>query len=1528
MKKKYIIFIAFIFGIFIQIKSQNLIDYKSISFTWKNCFIAKQYGIYDYHDGFHPCDNFNSSDNEQSVAFLIDGKKSNDPYPQFRGAISGVSFSDSLGSGSELYLDFGRTIALSQIEFWNVEETNKSNIQFDLYTSYSNNGPWIKVERNVFNTTPMANTSSKSIIKSLRLSQFYKIKIITPTNNSFQKCTSVGKSQSYGFNLANGNIRIGEIGFYENPLLTSSSNIITNNNCISITSNAVGETYLWSTGETTQSIQVCNAGTYTCQVTNTSFTGNQDHVASITIDKIETQDNLPSPNGEVYSIFKNGNTVYYGGDFNAIGAISGSGAGIDNQTGLSNNSIPRINGIVKSVISDGNGGWFIGGKFSKVGNEIINNFAHITSSNTVDLSFKPEPNDTVFSLIMNGNSLYAAGAFTTIKGIANNYIAKIDKVTGAAILWNAQSNGIIRSLTLALDQLIVGGDFTTIGGQSRNYLASLDTNYVQASTWNPNPNNKIYKVYAVNSKLYVGGDFTVISGVNKSKGAGFTLPSFSIDGYDFGADGRIHDLFLYNNTLYAAGQFTKIGGSISLRYLAALNPLNAIAKSFNAHVTGGVVNSINVSNNNLIIGGNFSILGLSNRSCLAQVDLITGVANSWNPNIIGEKTISPSVYALGVFGNTIYAGGTFYSVGAVYRNNAAAIDATTGQILPWDPNTNGIVRAIAADNNNVYLGGDFTTVNGTVTKNRIAQVNATTGVATAWNPGSDNSVNALLLQGTSLYVGGNFATIGGASRAKVAVLSTTSGSASAFNPTTNGNVNALAISGDTLYIGGDFTTIGGQTRNRLASCQISTSTLLGFNPNVNATVSALAVNKSKLYVGGAFSLIGSTLRYNFAEIDVTTGNATSLNTNVINGSSVNALAIQDSSVYSGGGYQYYNSGQPISNLATVKTLSGLLGYWQPQPDDIIRAICLSSNKVYVGGRFKQINSRYQPYFASLDIYNSGNPPTITSVPTTSGCIGAALTVNGTGFVNVTDVQIGTTSVPFVVNSTTSLSITSSTALTGKVRVINVIGSPVSPETVTINALTNASITVTGTNTVCEGNTVTLNANPGSSLTYKWFENTVEIQGATSSSYSASASGDYTVQVTNLNNCSAMSSVQTVTVNPKPQVSVSADGPTTMCQGTKLNLTVNTNSQSALFAWKKDGQYLTGTVDVTAQTYQVSSIVGGNFTVEVSAIGCTTESAVTSVTVNSLPNAVITNTGLSTFCQGLSTNLSANTGAGLSYNWYQDGQLLSGSTNNQIANKTGNYICKVTNANNCSQFSNGIDIVVNNLPVSNITTNGNTTFCQGGNVTLSASSSNSYLWSTGATTSSISVAVSGNYTVKVSDANGCQNTSTATLVTVNTLPSVSITANGNTTFCQGNNVTLTSTTGSSFLWSSGETTQVIIVSNSGNYSVKLTDANGCKNTSTITTVKVNSLPNASITSNGKVNYCQGETISVSLVSSNGSSYLWSNGGATSSITPTTAGNYTVQVTDANGCKNTSSATVVSVNTLPVATITASGSTTFC
>ena len=164
-----------------------------------------------------------------------------------------------------------------------------------------------------------------------------------------------------------------------------------------------------------------------------------------------------------------------------------------------------------------------------------------------------------------------------------------------------------------------------------------------------------------------------------------------------------------------------------------------------------------------------------------------------------------------------------------------------------------------------------------------------------------------------------------------------------------------------------------------------------------------------------------------------------------------------------------------------------------------------------------------------------------------------------------------------------------------------------------------------------------------------------------------------------------------------------------------------------------------------------------------------------------------------------------------------------------------------------------DLTINTLPSVTVSVSAGT-ICVGESTTITASGASTYSWSNGETGSSITVSPTTTtlFTATGTDSNGCTS-SGSTTITVNALPTVEIT--GTLTYCAGGSTTLTATAGlSSYLWSTGATTQAITVSTAGSYTVTGTDSNGCSATSTASTVTELPLDSATVTYSASA-YCQ-------------------------------------------------------------------------
>lgn len=468
---------------------------------------------------------------------------------------------------------------------------------------------------------------------------------------------------------------------------------------------------------------------------------------------------------------------------------------------------------------------------------------------------------------------------------------------------------------------------------------------------------------------------------------------------------------------------------------------------------------------------------------------------------------------------------------------------------------------------------------------------------------------------------------------------------------------------------------------------------------------------------------------------------------------------------------------------------------------------------------------------------------------------------------------------FAGSHTVSLVLTNSSGCTDSIaHTVNVFPLP------TANAGTDTAI--------CSGHSVTLTATGGNA--YSWTPGGAITAAMT---VTPAATQTYTVLVTDANDCNARDSV-TVAVNPNPVANAGNDF--SICLGNSATLNA---SGGGSYSWNPGG--------ATTQQINVSPVISMNYIVTVTNnFGCTsTDNAL--VTVNPLP---VANAGVDqSICIGNSALLSAS-GAS-NYLWNPGGATTQQISISPVSSTT--YAVTVTDNNGCHS-DDQVNVTVNPLPAANA--GPDQAICLGHSATLAASGGVSYLWNpNGSTTQQISVnpIVNTNFTVTVTDNNGCQATDQVT-VTVNPLPIAD--AGLDQVICSGNIATLSATGGGNYLWNpGGATTQQINVSpaTTTNYSVTVTNNNGCQ-LSDSALVTVNALPVANAGTDQSI--CFGNN--VTLNATGGGNYLWQpTGDSTSSITitPSSTTTFLLTVTNAAGCHDTDHVTVT-VNPLPVASFT--------
>jgi protocatechuate 3,4-dioxygenase beta subunit/predicted transcriptional regulator len=417
--------------------------------------------------------------------------------------------------------------------------------------------------------------------------------------------------------------------------------------------------------------------------------------------------------------------------------------------------------------------------------------------------------------------------------------------------------------------------------------------------------------------------------------------------------------------------------------------------------------------------------------------------------------------------------------------------------------------------------------------------------------------------------------------------------------------------------------------------------------------------------------------------------------------------------------------------------------------------------------------------------------------------------------------------------------------------------------------------------ICSGTSTTLTATGGG--TYLWST------GATTQSITVTplVNTAYTVVVTNSNNCVDSDDVFVI-VKDLPNPNAGPDK--TICKGASVTLTA---TGGGTYLWSTGATTAAITVSPTVTTTYTVAVTNSN--------GCSKSDEVV-VTVNDLPNA---NAGPDkTICNGASVTLTA-TGGG-TYLW------STGATTAAITvspTTTTTYTVTVTNSNGCIKSDDAV-VTVNNLPNTNAGLD--KTICKGASVTLTAFGGGTYLWSTGATSASITVSPTATtiYTVTVTDGNGCSKSDDA-VVTVNDLPNAN--AGPDKSICNGGSTTLTATGGGTYLWSTGATTATIAVNPTATttYTVTVTNSNGCIKSDDVV-VTVNPLP--TVEAGSDVIICEGSSTTLTAVASNGTgpfTYSWDNGlgvGAVKTVSPVVTTTYIVTVTDAKGCSAEDQVTV--------------------
>lgn len=488
----------------------------------------------------------------------------------------------------------------------------------------------------------------------------------------------------------------------------------------------------------------------------------------------------------------------------------------------------------------------------------------------------------------------------------------------------------------------------------------------------------------------------------------------------------------------------------------------------------------------------------------------------------------------------------------------------------------------------------------------------------------------------------------------------------------------------------------------------------------------------------------------------------------------------------------------------------------------------------------------------------------------------------------------------------------------------------------------ASISSAGGLQACEGDSIQLIGNAGGGQG-QWLFNNQVIVGAIDSVYWAKWSGVYRFLVSNSLGCTDTSGVLSLSFQPKVQPPIQIIGTDTLCPGENKQLR---SSGMLTYQWLLNGLPIAGANDSVLQT----SMPGVYRVIGEGAMGCSDTSAALSLFQGIAPNPVLQLAGASTICPGGQTTIQLQLNNSTLLGWYRNDTLISGHfAHNLQVQQSGFYYVIAQSTTHCIDTSNRISIQISAAPAVSIQPANAPTFCAGDSLLLRANGPAGlvYQWMrngnalTGATTDSLYAPLAGNYSVVVTDTNGCSFVFGPLTVSQFSPTPVTITAQGPTAFCEGDTLLLQASSGPSFRYQwfnnqtllSNDTLSFLRVTQSGTYAVRVSNQNGCYSQSTALAVVVHPKPNSGIQPTGTQFICSSDSMTL-VGPASMQSYQWlRNGlpiiGATSPVYNTNvAGSYRLMATNNFGCVDTSLATLIQIRPVPVVTISSLIPNTLC
>jgi hypothetical protein len=640
----------------------------------------------------------------------------------------------------------------------------------------------------------------------------------------------------------------------------------------------------------------------------------------------------------------------------------------------------------------------------------------------------------VFAATTRGNTLYIGGSFTRLGAptgslLATNAAGTAQPATLPRVYGESSQGAKTQVHTVIEDGSggwYVGGSFTRIGNFHREGLAHILANGSVDPAFNAATVNSFgikqfegaRAMLLTGGRLYVASEYGSVVALDPKTGQAVISPVI--------VNGSVATMVVHENELLLGGYFLQVAGharaglaALSLSDLSLL-PLDGHAEGANGDTPE--VDSLAVSGNTVYVGGQFSHIGSQERHSLAQLNLSTGDATSWNPFSFQNNNSSQIVSSVAIQSTTVYIGGSFVDTELGPIKMLAAFSSETAQLdtsfTPEPVATQlGLVGpegvTIVPSSAGLYVTGPFSSVGGQ-TRGNAALLNPSTGAALSWNPDPSEPPSAIIPTTSGAIIAGRFSFVDGVARNGLAAIDLTTGEATSFAPQLCSecsgtfvapppDVSSLAVDGNTIYFTGYFSKVDGEARPNTAAVNLETESITSWQPTFNVSgIQLVGIYSSggELFVSGDFTSVEGQPRTGIASVSPTTAAPTAWDPELAGQHAgippVGDVISDGTTTYLSGSFTEVD-GSKTPYLAATKASDGsLISTFKPEADQQVYGLALdpSLDRLYATGNFQHIGGVERPYVAALSATSGHNVSAWTPAELSSeltemeGCPGA------------------------------------------------------------------------------------------------------------------------------------------------------------------------------------------------------------------------------------------------------------------------------------------------------------------------------------------------------------------------------------------------------------------------------------------------------------------------------------------------------------------------------------------------------------